>query len=65
MKDQLDGLEISGTVKGRSLWQDAMRRLLHNKAAVVSMILLGIIVMLAILAPYLSPWAYDEPDWGV
>jgi oligopeptide transport system permease protein len=64
MKDQLNGLEITETVKGRSLWQDAMRRLMHNKAAVVSMVLLGIIVILAILAPYLSPWAYDEPDWG-
>lgn len=64
MKDQLSGLEIAETVKGRSLWQDAMRRLLHNKAAVVSMILLGIIVVLAILAPLLSPWAFDEPDWG-
>jgi len=64
MKDQLNGLELAETVKGRSLWQDAMRRLMHNKAAVVSMVLLGIIVILAILAPYLSPWAYDEPDWG-
>ena len=64
MKDQLAAVEAAETVKGRSLWQDALRRLMHNKAAVASMILLSIIVILAILAPYLSPWAFDEPDWG-
>ncbi len=62
--DQLSGLEQVEAVKGRSLWHDAMRRLFHNKAAVVSMVLLGIIVILAIFAPYLSPWAFDDPDWG-
>lgn len=62
--DQLADLEQIKEVKGRSLWQDALRRLMHNKAAVVSMVLLSIIVMLAIFAPYLSPWAFDEPDWG-
>lgn len=64
MRDQLSGLDPGETVKGRSLWQDAVRRLFHNKAAVVSMVLLGGMVILAILAPYLSPWAYDDPDWG-
>lgn len=28
------------------------------------MVLLGLIVLLAIFAPYLSSWAYDDPDWG-
>ena len=64
MKDRLDGLEKKEAVKGRSLWQDARRRLFHNKAAVASMVLLTIILILAIFAPYLSPWAFDEPDWG-
>nr|WP_163335811.1 oligopeptide ABC transporter permease OppC [Desulfopila sp. IMCC35008] len=64
IQDGLNGLESAEVVKGRSLWQDARRRLFHNKAAVVSMILLSIIVVLAIVAPLLSPWAYDEPDWG-
>ena len=35
-------------VKGRSLLADARRRLFRNKAAVVSMILLGIITVLAV-----------------
>ncbi len=60
----LDSGAAEELVQGRSLWQDARRRLFHNKAAVASMIILGIIIILAILAPYLSPWPYDEPDWG-
>jgi len=32
---------------GRSLWDDARARLLRNKAAVFSMILFGIIVLIA------------------
>ena len=51
-------------VKGRSLWQDARRRLFRNKAAVVSMIILGIILMLAIFAPSLSTHAYDTQDYN-
>ena len=63
-KDNLAPLEASVPVRGRSLWQDARRRLLHNKAAVVSMVILSIIVILAVLAPSLSPWPFDDPDWG-
>jgi oligopeptide transport system permease protein len=50
-------------VEGRSLWQDARRRLLRNRAAVVSMVVLGIIAGLALFAPLLSPHAYDEIYW--
>ena len=50
-------------IHGRSLWQDARRRLLRNRAAVVSMIVLGLIAGLALLAPWLSPHAYDEIYW--
>ena len=64
MRDKLAPLNSGPPVKGRSLWQDALRRLLRNKAAMVSMVLLFTIVLLAIFAPYLSPWAYDDPDWG-
>ncbi|MGH6904278.1 MAG: peptide ABC transporter permease, partial [Geminicoccaceae bacterium] len=50
-------------VEGRSLWQDARRRLFRNKAAVVSMVVLGIIAGLALFAPWLSPHAHDEVYW--
>jgi oligopeptide transport system permease protein len=50
-------------IEGRSLWQDARRRLFRNRAAVVSMVVLTLIALLAILAPLLSPHAYDEVYW--
>ena len=47
-------------LKGRSLWDDARRRLLHNKAAVASMIVLAALVLLAAFGPYLVPYRFDE-----
>jgi len=49
-------------VKGRSLWDDAARRLMANKAAVASMIVLAGLVLLAAIGPYLTPFAYDRVD---
>ena len=50
-------------VDGRSLWQDASTRLMRNKAAVVSMVILLIITLMAIFGPYLSQHAFDEVYW--
>ena len=47
-------------VKGRSLWDDARRRLFRNKAAVASMIVLGLLVLCAVIGPFVAPYAYDE-----
>jgi oligopeptide transport system permease protein len=58
-----DVLAEVAEVQGRSLWQDARRRLLRNKAAVASMVVLAVIAALALLAPWLSPHAYDEIYW--
>ncbi len=45
-------------VKGRSLWDDARTRLLRNKAAVFSLGLLAVLVVLAFLGPLL--WIHDS-----
>ncbi len=44
-------------VKGRSLWDDARARLMRNRAAVVSMIVLGTLVFLATIGQLL--WVHD------
>jgi oligopeptide transport system permease protein len=44
---------------------DARRRLLRNRAAVAGMIILGLITVLAVLAPLLSPYAYDEVNYDL
>jgi oligopeptide transport system permease protein len=51
---------LERAVKGRSLWDDAGRRLLRNRAAVASMVVLAILLLLAVIGPFLVPFAYDE-----
>lgn len=60
--EQLD--DSSLTITGRSLWQDARRRFFANRAALASLILLGLIALLVIFGPYFSPYAFDDTDWG-
>ena len=58
----------AGTIpelKGRSLWIDARARLLRNRAAMASIVILGVIVFLAVFAPILSPHAYDEVNYDL
>ena len=50
---------LQKAVKGRSLWDDARRRLLGNKAAVAGMVVLALMVLLAALGPFLVPFHYD------
>jgi oligopeptide transport system permease protein len=50
--------------KGRSLTDDALRRLFANKAAVVSLFLLGAIILIAFIGPYFLPWGYSQVDWA-
>ena len=50
---------IERAVKGRSLWDDARRRLLGNKAAVGGMIVLALMVLAAVVGPFLVPFHYD------
>jgi len=50
-------------VVGRSLWGDARRRLLANRAAVVSLVLLGSIAVLALCAPLIAPHPFDKVYW--
>ncbi|MEP1575485.1 ABC transporter permease subunit [Roseibium album] len=45
--------------KGRSLWDDARDRLLANRAAVASMIVLVAIALVSVLGPALSPHEFD------
>lgn len=54
----------TAALKGRSLWDDARRRLLRNRAAVASMIVLAVLVLAALVGPYLTPYAYDVVNKG-
>jgi oligopeptide transport system permease protein len=49
---------------GRSLSRDALRRLSRNKAAVISIFALVILVLAAFVGPFLIPFGYEDPDWA-
>jgi oligopeptide transport system permease protein len=57
--DAPDRLERAA-VRGRSLWDDALRRLLRNRAALSSMVILALLLAAAAVGPMLSPFTYDE-----
>lgn len=50
---------LQAAVRGRSLWDDARRRLMRNRAAVAGMIILAVLFVLAVVGPYLTPFRYD------
>lgn len=52
-------------VAGRSLWQDAWRRFMHNHAAQISLIILLLTVLFVTFAPILSQFTYDDTDWNM
>ena len=47
-------------IQGRSLWDDARRRLSSNRAAVASLIGLATLLVLAIVGPWVIPFGYDQ-----
>ena len=52
-------------VKGRSLWADARRRFVKNKAAMVSLAILLLILAFALFGHLLSPYDIETIDWDV
>jgi oligopeptide transport system permease protein len=58
-------MERTLDVKGRSLWDDAARRMMRNRAAVVSIVVLAIIALLAIVGPFFLPFNYAAQDYSI
>ncbi|MEO6396181.1 MAG: ABC transporter permease subunit [Devosia sp.] len=50
--------------KGRSLTQDALGRLVRNRAALASIILIILIGLIAFIGPYFVPWDFSKVDWS-
>ncbi|MGQ7246787.1 ABC transporter permease [Halomonas sp. V046] len=57
-------LEASPAVAGESLGKDAWRRLSQNRAAMVSLALLGLVTLACIVGPWLTPWGLADVDWN-
>jgi oligopeptide transport system permease protein len=51
--------------RGRSLWADARRRFLANRAAMAGLVVLALITGFAVVGPMIAPWDHEEIDWAV
>ncbi|MCJ8322409.1 MAG: ABC transporter permease subunit [Hyphomicrobiales bacterium] len=65
LADVADRLLDQQNIKGRSLWQDAYVRFRKNKAAVTSVVILTIMVLVSFIAPFFAPWDYETIDWNL
>lgn len=54
--------DITQAEQGTSLWQDAWVRLKKNRLAVCGLIVLLIMVMTALLTPWIAPYAFDAQN---
>lgn len=48
----------------RTLWRDALQRLMANRLALAGAIFILILIFLAIFAPIVAPYHYNEQDWA-
>ena len=65
-KENLDAIEKLSEnleIEGRSLWQDARIRFMRNKAAMVSLVILTVMILSVIFIPMFTEFAYDDTDW--
>jgi oligopeptide transport system permease protein len=53
---------LADTVQGRSLWQDAITRLRKNHLAMAGLVILIIMVVVALLTPWIAPYSYEVQD---
>lgn len=65
MKNVAKTLAEADMTKGTSLWKDAALRFRKNKAAVASVIILSLMVILSFVGQWLAPWDFETIDWDL
>jgi len=51
------------TARPRSLWRDAMNRFARNKIAIGGAVIVAVLVVIAIIGPFISPYDYARQDY--
>lgn len=54
--------DVSQAEQGSSLWQDAWVRLRKNHLAIAGLFVLTAMILIALLTPWIAPYAYDAQD---
>lgn len=58
----MKGTSINKNHRSRSTSADVLRRLFRNKTAMFGLIILAVITIACLLAPWIAPYGYDEQD---
>jgi oligopeptide transport system permease protein len=61
--EAIDTFSENLEIEGRSLWQDARIRFMRNKAAMISLVILILIILSVIFVPMMAEFTYDDTDW--
>ena len=64
VSNEILGEELSGesALKTRSLWKDAVGRLLRNRLSIIGLIITVFLLIAALFGPYIAPYSYTEQD---
>jgi oligopeptide transport system permease protein len=62
LADDLAAEALAG--KSRSLTRDAFDRLIRNRLAAASLVVVGILLLAAFIGPFFLPHGYEDPDWA-
>ena len=57
-----EALAGEGALQTRSLWKDAVGRLLRNRLSVIGLIITIVLLIAALFGPYIAPYSYTEQD---
>lgn len=57
-----DDLAPAKVERSRGFWADALRRLLRSPAGVAGLVIVTLIALVAIIAPFFIPWTYYQQD---
>ncbi len=55
-----EAVAVATSPRGRSLTALAMRRLMHNRAAVVSLVVLAAVTLMCFIGPFVTPHTYGQ-----
>jgi oligopeptide transport system permease protein len=56
-------VDLSNKEQSRSPWMDAWRRLRRNKAAIIGLFIILLNISVALLAPVIAPYTYEEQNY--
>ncbi len=62
LQDRFASLDRTSASEQRSLWQEALQRLLLNRLATLGLVIVLLFILAALIGPYITPYDFLEQD---